>query len=249
MIEIRPRTPAIITETTAVCGFTTRNGGVSSAPYNSLNFGFNTADKPANVAENHSILHDFLNIDSDSAAQMEQIHGAHVTVVSEGGRYPSTDGLITSKAGILLGVMVADCIPLLLCDPKKKVVGAIHCGWRPIVGGIAEQAISIFADEFGSDPSDIAAVMGPSAGPCCYEIGGEVAERLKPSSLIRRDGKLYVDLRAELSGNLLDAGVSRSNIEIFSDCTICGSKLYFSHRRDGLRSGRMMGYIMLQDQV
>ncbi|MFC1551384.1 peptidoglycan editing factor PgeF [Candidatus Latescibacterota bacterium] len=248
MMDIQPRTPAIIPETHAVCGFTTRNGGVSSAPFNSLNLGFYTADNAANVAENHSLLHTFLHIDSAGTALMEQVHGSNVSAVSAGGRYPSTDSLITSNTNIMLGVLVADCIPLLLYDPKRKIIGAIHCGWRPIVDGIAGQALRMFTDEFGSDPSDVAAVMGPSAGPCCYEIGGEVAERLRPSSVISRDGALYADLRAELGDHLSSAGISRPNIEIFPDCTICCGKLYFSHRRDGINSGRMMGYIMMKDK-
>lgn len=247
MINITPQIPNIISEKNVVCGFTTRNGGVSHSPFNSLNLGFNTADKPANVKKNHSLIHSFLHIDSTRTALMEQVHGGNITIVSEGGLFPLADGLITSKPDIMLGVLVADCIPLLLFDIKRNVIGAIHCGWRPIVYGIAEKALNIFVEEFGSDLSEVVAAMGPSAGPCCYEIGGEVAGKLKSSSIIKRDGKLYADLRAELSGNLLKAGISRGNIEIFPCCTICNEKLYFSHRRDSINSGRMMGYIMMKE--
>ncbi|MFC1538765.1 peptidoglycan editing factor PgeF [Candidatus Latescibacterota bacterium] len=248
MITIIPRIPDIISGKNVVCGFTTRNGGVSSSPFNSLNLGFNTPDESANVEKNHSLIHKFLHIERNRTALMEQVHGSNIAVVSEGGRYPLTDGLITSKPNIMLGVLIADCIPLLLNDSKLNVIGAIHCGWRPIVDGIAKKAIEIFVGQLGSDLSSVTAILGPSAGPCCYEINGELASQLKQSSVIKRNGKLYADLRSELCFNLMRAGINQSNIEVIHDCTICNGSLYFSHRRDGINAGRMMGYIMLKDK-
>jgi YfiH family protein len=246
MNEIQPRIPSIITGSSIICGFTTRFGGVSPKPFDSLNLGFNTPDDPANTAENISRFQTFLHVERSDIALMEQVHGVHVAVVDRGGRYPATDGLISGRTNVLLTVSVADCIPLLLYDPVQRVIGAIHCGWRPIVGSIAGRAVKIFTRTFGSKPADILAVMGPSAGSCCYEIGDDVSEILNPSSVIERGGGQYADLRAELCTRLTGAGVTRSNIEIFSDCTICGEDLYFSYRRDGMNSGRMMGYIMMK---
>ena len=132
-----------------------------------------------------------------------------------------------------------------LFDPVQMAAGAIHCGWRSLVNGIAEKALNLMAQYFGSDPGNILAAAGPSAGPCCYEIGGDVAERLQSASFTRRNGMLYADLRAELNHRLIDSGIKSRNIEISDNCTICNKSLYFSHRRDGDRSGRMMGYIVI----
>ncbi len=249
MNDIQPRRSSLITDTNIVCGFTTRYGGVSPKPFDSLNLGFNTPDNPANTAENYSRFQSFFQVDSSDIALMEQVHGTHITVVDRGGRYPASDGLISDRERVLLAVLVADCVPLLLYDPVQQMIGAMHCGWRPIVGGIVRRAVEVFTDRFGSNPADIMAVMGPSAGQCCYEIGCDVAERLEPSSVVERGGRQYADLRAELCARLTDTGVTRSNIEIFSDCTICGEDLYFSYRRDGVNSGRMIGYIMMKERL
>ena len=110
MINICSRIPNIIAEKNVLCGFTTRNGGYSPSPFNSLNLGFNTADELSNVKNNHSLIHNILHIDSTRTALMEQVHGGNISVVSEGGLSPLTDGLITSKQHIMRGVLVADCI-------------------------------------------------------------------------------------------------------------------------------------------
>ena len=246
MSSFKPIIPLTIPPKHVLCGFTTRCGGVSPPPFNSLNLGLDTPDDPLNVRKNHSIFYRYSGVDENNTAIMKQVHGNEVVVVNRGGVYPETDGLITSSCGVLLGVKVADCIPLLLYDPVHEVAGAIHCGWRSIVSGIAEQALSKMKEDMGTRPEEVIAVMGPSAGSCCYEIGGDTAGYLKSASIISRDGKLYGDLKAELSFHLLRAGLNGNNIEIISDCNICNENLYFSHRRNGLYSGRMMGYIMIR---
>ncbi len=246
MSNFKPIIPLSISRTNVLCGFTTRCGGVSPPPFNSLNLGTDTPDNPLNVHKNLSIVYGYLGVDENNTAIMKQVHRNNVVIVSKGGVYPSTDGLLTSSCGILLAVRVADCIPLLLYDPVHEVAGAVHCGWRSIAAGIAREALSRMNADMETRPEDVIAVMGPSAGSCCYEIGEDITEYFQPASIIRRDGKLYGDLRAELSYHLLGAGLNGNNIEIVSDCTICNENLYFSHRRNGLYSGRMMGYIMIR---
>ncbi len=246
MNSIKPIIPRSIPRKHAICGFTTRYGGVSPPPFDSLNLGLDTPDDPLHVRENHSIFYRYAGVDDAHTATMKQVHGENVVIVRKGGIYPATDGLITSLCDVLLAVRVADCIPLLLFDPAHEVAGAIHCGWRSIAAGIAEKALSKMKKYKGTRPEDVMAVLGPSAGSCCYEIGKDTAEYFQPASLINRDEKIYGNLKAELSHHLLIAGLRSCNIEIISDCTICNESLYFSHRRNGLYSGRMLGYIMIK---
>ncbi len=229
-----------------ICGFTTRNGGVSSPPFDSLNVGYHTSDNTLNIRENRRIVYSYLEVEKTNVALMEQVHGKKISIVETGGIFPATDGLITSKPGVMLAVIVADCIPLLLFDSAHNGIGAIHCGWRSITAGTAEKALKKMIEEFGTQPENVIAAMGPSAGPCCYETGEDTAMLFRSTSAIKRGGEIYIDLKVELKDHLLMVGLNSRNIEIFPDCTICNEKLYFSHRRNNVSSGRMMGYIMIK---
>ncbi len=240
--------PRIFPADSIVAGFTTRRGGVSTPPFDSLNMGFNTADDPGAVSENHRILFDHIGIAEDRAALMGQVHGSYVRIVESGGLYPETDAIITSQTGLLLGVRVADCVPLLIHDASKGIAGAVHCGWKPIASGIIERTVDTMRQAWNSEPADIRAALGPSAGPCCYEIGPEVAARLSQQAIREREGRIFADLRAEITLRLGNIGITADRIEMIAPCTICGESLYYSHRRDGVRSGRMMGFIMLGDK-
>jgi len=241
-----PVIPSSLPPGRVVAGFTTREGGVSKGPFGSLNCGTGTGDDPESVRENRCRVFRHAGVDERHVAAMGQVHGTAVSVVESGGVFGETDGLLTVRAGILLTVLVADCIPLLLYDPVNEAAGIIHCGWRPITGGIAAGALDLMKRSFSTGSADVLAVMGPSAGPCCYRIGADVADRLDAGSVIGRDGALYGDLRAELHGRLTGAGIAAGNIEYIDHCTVCKESRYFSYRRDGRDSGRMMGFIMLK---
>jgi YfiH family protein len=219
---------------------------MSGVPYDSLNLGFNTPDNPVHVSENWRRLTGFLNIDLFCVARMGQVHGVTVQRVDRGGVYPGTDGLITGASGVLLCVMVADCTPLLLFDPDNHTAAAVHCGWRSLTGGIVERTVEAMRKEFGSLAENLLAATGPSAGSCCYEVGPEVAGLLHRDAVINREGRLYGDLRADITFRLTEIGVDCANIDNNSDCSIHMDSLYFSHRRDSSSSGRMAGYIMLR---
>jgi polyphenol oxidase len=228
-----------------LAGFTTRAGAVSAPPYDSLNFGARTGDDPSAVHANHERLFSHLGVDAASFAFMGQAHGIEVRHADRGGRYPMTDGLVTATPGLLLGVRTADCLPLLFCDPDTPSAGAVHCGWRSLTGGIVERAVDTMRAEFGSRPEHLAAASGPAAGPCCYEVGEEVAALFVPSAVFVRNGRFFADLRGELRFRLEAAGVDPRHIESVPDCTICSPDRYYSHRRDGSRAGRMLGFIVL----
>jgi len=247
MKTFNPIIPKTIFPHRVVCGFTTRTGGVSPPPFDSLNLGSETADDPVNVRLNRSAVYCRFGVDEHHVALMNQVHGNGVAIASAGAVYPQTDGLVTIVPGVFLGVLAADCVPVLMYDPAGNAAGAIHCGWRSIVGGIAERTVSLMADTAGTRPENVLVILGPSAAPCCYEIGVETATRLNPAAVIRRNGKRYGDLKTELCRRLLTCGISGEHIEDIPDCTICGVRDYFSHRRDGSNAGRMMGFIMIRN--
>ena len=249
MSSINPIVPHSFPSKKIVCGFTTRSGGVSSAPFDTLNCGLNTHDNHSDVAKNHRLVYDFAETEQADVALMGQVHGSEVKSIQSGCLYRETDALMTATPGLLLCVQVADCIPLLLCDPVHHIIAAVHCGWKPITAGIAEKCVKKMVDEFSAEPESILAALGPSAGNCCYEIGPDVAKHLKPKALNKRNSRIYGDLKKELSIRLIDTGLEREHIEICNECTICNEKLFYSYRRDGIQSGRMLGFIKLKREL
>jgi polyphenol oxidase len=246
MDPLSPIIPNIFPGQIVLSGFTTRHGGVSKAPFDSLNFGLSTSDDSTSVRENYSRLYRYLDIDGKNTAFMRQVHSSSVIIVSQGGEYDSADGILTGVQGLLLGVKVADCVPVILFDTFSNAVGVIHCGWRSLVSGILENTLSLMKKEWNTNPAGVIFALGPSAGPCCYQVGNCVAKQMNDSSILRRDGKLYADLHKEIISRLLEKKVSMENIESIRHCTICNPSLYYSHRRDGSHSGRMLGYIMMR---
>ncbi len=243
--EPAPIIPGVFRGFPLKAGFTTRAGGVSTEPYASLNLGRRTGDDPSTVEENHRILFTFLGADPRRAADMRQVHGTAVGVAREGGTFPDTDALVTDVPGVFIGVRTADCVPLLLYDPRCHAAGAVHCGWRSLTGNIAEKALAVMAERSGCAAGDVRAAIGPAAGVCCYEVGCDVADLLPPEHVERRGETLFADLKGELITRLRAAGLADTHIETSPRCTICEPGLFYSHRRDGKRSGRQMGYVVL----
>jgi purine-nucleoside/S-methyl-5'-thioadenosine phosphorylase / adenosine deaminase len=223
--------------------FSTRAGGVSEGPYRSLNLGFLTEDEPERVIENRARLARAAGVDAQRIVLSKQVHGADLreweapdperTYAEPGGkRPPEVDGHLTRNPGLALLVFVADCYPVALSDGAR--VAMLHCGWRPLAGGIVAKAVA----EFDSPP---AAAVGPGIGGCCYEVGPEVAERFAG---VRGalDGRM-LDLRRVIAAQLADAGVR--SVEHLDRCTSCDSERYFSHRRDRGITGRQAGLCAL----
>ncbi|MEA2455265.1 MAG: purine-nucleoside/S-methyl-5-thioadenosine phosphorylase / adenosine deaminase [Thermoleophilaceae bacterium] len=223
--------------------FSTRRGGVSEGPYESLNVGFLTDDEPDRVVENRGRLAREAGVGVDDVVMGWQVHGTDVRVwdgpdpqaaYGQPGdkELPRVDGHLTAVPGVALLVLVADCYPVALSDGKRAAM--LHCGWRPLAGGILEKAVA----EFDSPP---AAAVGPGIGGCCYEVGPEVAERFAdiPGAV---DGRM-LDLRRVISARLSMAGVSE--VAHLDRCTSCEPDLYFSHRRDRGLTGRQAGLCVL----
>jgi YfiH family protein len=148
----------------------TRIGGISPEPFG-MNLSFRVGDDRANVFENRRRFFDSLGLRETETAIPHQCHSSNVQIVSAPGDYETCDGLITGEIGLPLVVTVADCLPIVLFEPKKRVIGIVHAGWKGTTQGITAEAVALLLKEYGGTASDIVAFLGPSAGVCCYEVG------------------------------------------------------------------------------
>lgn len=156
------------------------------------------------------------------------------------------DGLVTNQKNILIGILTADCVPILLYDKSKEVVAALHAGWQGTRGGIAKKMIKKMVDIFGSNPDDIVAGIGPSIGACCYEVSSDVSDYFEDGVKIQKaNGKYMLDLKSENYNQLIKAGLKESNIELSSLCTSHESDKFFSYRKEQGCSGRFLSIIGL----
>jgi polyphenol oxidase len=241
-----------------VHGFSTRAGGVSAAPYDTLNLGARWGDVIASVEENRRRLLRAVGV-AGPLYVARQVHGAAVVRVRAGddpaaiaGR--EADALITAEPGVALGVFVADCIPALIVDARTGAVAAAHAGWRGTVAGVLPAAVRELAAEFGARPGDLRVVLGPAIGPCCFEVGPEVAREFEAvmdgaagADIVMPSprgvaGKWHVDLKAANRLLLARAGVAPEAIDATPDCTCHEPARFFSYRRDG-ETGQLMGVV------
>lgn len=224
--------------------FSTRRGGVSIGDYGTLNLGKSSGDDPERVEENRRRFLSALGLVGPLQVG-HQIHGASVNLA------PLTAGtqgdvVIAIAPGVPIGVFVADCVPILIEDPRTHAIAAVHAGWRGTAQGAARAAVQAMRESFGSDPGELRAAIGPSIGGCCYQVGPEVIEALgalpdREAFVHSEDGHFYVDLQEANRQWLVDSGVT--SIDVSGLCTACDAEHYFSYRRDGERSGRMLAVI------
>ena len=176
---------------------------------------------------------------------LKQVHGTVVRRAPWEGR-PEGDAAVADGAGMILGIETADCLPVLLADPRRRVAAAAHAGWRGTAAGVTGAAVAALVAG-GSRPEDLVAALGPGIGACCYEVGEELRAAFGPGgdAFFRPGprGKPHLDVRAANVAQLVAAGVPASRIHSVADCTQCRADLYHSYRRDGPRSGRMINYI------
>jgi hypothetical protein len=225
-------------------GFSSRCGGVSPEPLG-MNLSFRVGDNDENVLRNRQIFFESLNISPDRLAIPAQVHGNTVLIADAPGKYDNCDALISNTPGLFVCVTVADCVPVFLFDPLSRVVAAVHTGWRGTAKGMVDHTIAKLVTTFETTPSQLRAYIGPCAGPCCYEVGEDVASLFDAHLVSKKEGRLFLDLRTANVKQLLGAGVPTSSIEVSPLCTIDQPLLLHSHRRDQTRSGRMMGVIGL----
>jgi YfiH family protein len=217
--------------------FSTRLGGVSEGPYESLNLGILTDDVAGRVRQNRSVLAEAVGRDPASVAMGRQVHGARVQLRAAppaGETLEEVDGQVTASPAVTPLVLVADCVPLVLAAPGA--VAAVHCGWRGVAAGIVGNAVRELAGE-----GPVVAAVGPGIGPCCYEVGPDVLERFASRGHDLAGPAL--DLPAVVATELQRAGVG--SIAVAGICVSCNAELFFSHRRDGGVTGRQAGLAWL----
>ena len=233
----------------------TRLGGHSSGPYTSLNLGHTVGDSLDAVAANHEVLYRRLGVSSDAMVTVQQIHGSKVAIASDGDagtRLPGTDAMVSATPGLSMMMRYADCVPILLFDPVRNAVGLVHAGWRGTLARIAHRTVRAMTDRFGCLPHNVHAGIGPSIGPCCYQIGPEVVARVhatlgQGTDLLQQSeasGHAHLNLWIANRDQLSKAGVRQ--IEMARLCTACRTDLFYSHRAQGGRTGRFAAIIGLR---
>lgn len=248
-----------------VHAFSTRQGGVSRPPFDTLNLGQSVGDDSAAVEENRRRLFGAFGIDAARVVRAWQAHGDGVLRVDAGltGRpgFPGCllderakfDALITRLPGLALVVTTADCLPILIHDPIRAAVAAVHAGWRGTAKRIAARALGAMREAYGTDPADCRAAIGPGIRGCCFEVDAAVTDSMAAAlpnwekhARANRSGHWLLDL-AEVNRAILEAaGVRADCIEDVGLCTSCRNALFFSHRAEKGRTGRMMNFILLK---
>jgi len=244
-------------------GFTTRAGGVGKGPYQGLNTAFHVGDSDSHVKTNRALACQALGIDPGLLVAGNQVHGDIVRVVGENDKgrgafsekdaLPGTDALATAAVGLPLASFYADCVPIFLLDPVNRVVALAHAGWKGTALSIGKKTVEKMAVAFGTDPRDCLAGVGPSIGPCCYEVDEQVISQFRGVISGLPDlagavspGKWKLNLWEANRRVLLAAGLKTENIVSACICTSCQSDLFFSYRAHKGKTGRMMAIIMLK---
>lgn len=229
--------------------FTHRNGGVSPAPYDSLNLGMTTKDDPSNVLKNREKVKEATGISLRSVAW--QVHGGDVLTIRHGDpipiepKLPNADAIVTDRPGFSMAMFFADCLAVFIWDPVERVAGLAHAGWRSTILDIVGNTIQKMEREFDCKAENIRAAIGPSIGPCCFEVGRDVADQFDRPFVLQREDKLFVDLWSANKAGLLARGVNGGHIEMAGECTYCRKDDYFSYRRDHGITGRMAGAVCI----
>lgn len=238
--------------------FSTRHGGVSLGELGSLNLGFSRGDERERVLENYRRLTDAIGVSMDSLVLAAQTHTDHIRKVTrkdcgEGitkKTFADIDGLMTDEAGVTLVTFHADCTPVFLADPKRRAIALVHAGWRGTAQKIAAKAVDAMVREYGCRAQDILAAIGPSAGPCCYEVSVEVGQAVDEAvgggCLVYHgdNPKPILNLWEANRKMLLAAGILDDNITVAGECT-CHEERYFSHRRQGAARGSLAAFLSI----
>jgi hypothetical protein len=233
-------------------GFTGRRGGKSTGACAGLNVSYRVGDDPKIVSQNVCDVKLAAGIHDGRIVTMKQVHGDTIIEVKDKTlkEVGEADGMITSERDIYLSVLTADCVPILMIAPGRRLAAAVHAGWRGTLAGIAEKAVLFFEREYGVLPAELEAALGPSIGPCCYEVKDDVAGplmkrwgKLTTPSVAVRDGKSYINLR-RLNRDILRAvGIPGNQLFQIGPCTSCSPDDFFSYRRAGGETGRQLSFV------
>lgn len=237
---------------------TTRDGGFSTGTYQSLNLSPYTGDLISNFEQNLEKLAIELNLDTSKIFIPYQTHGSRIGVIDEDflidtakDKLSGIDALITNLKNICIGITTADCVPIFLYDPVQEVTGIAHAGWKGICARIAEETVLKMGENYNSRPEDIFAVIGPSISGQVYQVGDELIDIFREAGhstdnlFIRRKDGLFFDIWQASKTQLTETGINPDHIEISGHCTYTEDKLFFSARRQGIKSGRMFSGMVM----
>ena len=241
-------------------GFSTRNGGVSPAPYDSMNLSLTRDDSKQNVLRNYRIFFENANLDIESAVLVNHEHGANVLKVDRYDRgrglfneaLPFCDGMITNDPTVTLVTLHADCGCLFLCDPVSGAIGLAHAGWKGTLKRIGGRMVERMKEEFSSDAKDIIAALGPCICKNCFEVDESIADAFTTEFSCAdiktngKKGKAFVDIEAAIIIQLVEAGLEPRNISSMGLCTFERSDILYSYRRDKGQTGAMIGCLKLR---
>jgi YfiH family protein len=233
-------------------GFMGRRGGKSVGPYAGLNVSYRVGYDGNVVGQNVCDMKLAVGIHDGRIVTMKQVHGDNIIEIKDKklNEAGEADGMVTREREVHLGVLTADCVPILFVAPKHKLVAAVHAGWRGTLAGIAEKMVRLFEEQYGVSADEIEAALGPAIGGCCYEVKDDVTQplierwgRIAESGIEARDGKTFLDLRRVNQGILERAGVLAKQILQLGPCTSCAPDEFFSYRRERKETGRQMSFI------
>lgn len=249
-----------------VHGFSSRLGGVSKHELSQMNLSFSRGDDPECVKENYRRIAAAVGFDDKKIVCSDQTHTTNVRAVTEAdcGKgylcardYTDIDGLVTDVPGVVLATFYADCVPLYFVDPVQKVIGLSHSGWKGTVGDIAGATVKKMQEQYGSDPADILAAVGPSICQECYEVSEDVIEQFQAQYdrkewpvlfYAKENGKYQLNLWEACRINLLRAGILPEHVEVTDVCTCCNPKVLFSHRASHGRRGNLAAFLGIRHQ-
>lgn len=245
-----------------VHAFSSREGGVSTGYFSSMNLGIKTKDSRENILENYRLFTEAIGVDMNNVVIGNLNHGNNVRVATkeDAGKgllrpfsYVDVDALVTNEPNLVLTITCADCVPVFLYDPVKKAVGIAHSGWKGTALEIAGKTVEKMVSEYGCNPADIIAGIGPCIGMCCYEVSQDVYEEFLEFDYLddawyfeKEDGKYDLDLSRIIFGTLAYAGILPEHISISGLCTCCNNDILFSHRAQKGKRGTMAGMIMIK---
>ena len=248
-------------------GFSTRLGGTSKGIWKSMNLGFGRGDQRENVEENFKRIAQAIGFRYENMVTSNQTHTTNVRKITEEDRgngivrerkFHDVDGMVTNVPGVVLTTFYADCVPLYFVDPVRKAVGLSHSGWRGTVSKIGKVTVELMEEQYGSNPSDILAAVGPSICQECYEVSEDVIEQFKLhykeefwGELFYRkeNGRYQLNLWRANELVFLEAGIKQEHIAVTNLCTHCNSEILYSHRTAGDKRGNLCAFLALREKT
>ena len=233
-------------------GFMGRRGGKSVGRYAGLNVSYRVGDDNKVVSQNVCDVKLAMGIHDGKIVTMQQVHGDNLIEVTDKQMKEAgeADGMVTAENGVFLGVLTADCVPLLFIAPKQRLAAAVHAGWRGTLAGIASKTVDYFMSRYNVGAGDLEVALGPSIGVCCYEVNDDVATPLMKKwgalttpSIAMKDGKPHINLSRLNRDILRAAGVPGTQLFQIGPCTGCAAEDFFSYRRAGGETGRQIGVV------